>query len=87
MVRSGLELGSARGATRLNMLRGAEPAKLRWQPRATRNQRLLLLPPGTARGCLAVAGALLSGAARDALHRSPRAVRLAHQIRRRQPAG
>jgi CelD/BcsL family acetyltransferase involved in cellulose biosynthesis len=83
MIRSGLELGRSRGAARLNMLRGDEPAKLRWRPQIQRNQRLLLLPPTATRGHLAAAGTLVSRAGRDLLGRSPRAVQVAHRLNRR----
>jgi CelD/BcsL family acetyltransferase involved in cellulose biosynthesis len=80
MVRAGLDLGRDRGAGRLSMLRGEEPAKLRWRPRVQRNQRLLLLRPDCARGRVAAAGSLLAGAGRELLGRSPRAVRLASRL-------
>lgn len=80
MVRAGLELGRHRGAGRLSMLRGDEPAKLRWRPKVERNQRVLLLRPDCARGRVAAAGSLLGGAGRDLLGRSPRAVRLATRL-------
>jgi CelD/BcsL family acetyltransferase involved in cellulose biosynthesis len=80
MVRAGLDLGRDRGASRLSMLRGQEPAKLRWRPRAQRNQRLLLLRPDGARSQLAAAGSLLCAAGRDLVGRSPHAVRLAARL-------
>jgi CelD/BcsL family acetyltransferase involved in cellulose biosynthesis len=50
MVRSDLQLGTSRGATRLSLLRGEEEPKLRWQPAARRSQRVLFLPPDAGAG-------------------------------------
>jgi hypothetical protein len=49
-ARAGLELATQVGAQRLNLLRGAEESKLRWQPRELRNQQMVLLRPEIGRG-------------------------------------
>ena len=59
VVRTDLELGRTSGATRLSLLRGEEESKLRWQPSARRNQRVLLLPPAATAGHGLAAAALL----------------------------
>ena len=63
-IRADLELGRARGAATVSMLRGEEGPKLRWKPTARRNQRVLLLPPAATAGHgLAVAALLRRGGA------------------------
>jgi CelD/BcsL family acetyltransferase involved in cellulose biosynthesis len=86
MIRSGLELGRATGASTLALLRGQEQSKLRWQPRARHNRRLALLRPEIDRGHAAVAAALLLRAGRARLRRSPLATRAADRLHERRAA-
>jgi GNAT acetyltransferase-like protein len=73
-----LPLAHRRGCPTMSMLRGAEEHKLRWRPRESQNQRILLARPGAVRG-IAYAKAVLAarGAIEVAKQRAPwlRAVR------------
>jgi CelD/BcsL family acetyltransferase involved in cellulose biosynthesis len=77
LIESGLRLGRDRGQSRLSLLRGEEAGKTRWQPRARRNQRVVLLRPQFGRGHGAAVAGLLSQAGRAAMRRSPAALRMA----------
>jgi CelD/BcsL family acetyltransferase involved in cellulose biosynthesis len=78
-----LEVGLARGARRLSLLRGDEEAKRRWEPVERRNQRLVLLRPLSARAVLGAAAMLARGAVEDRVRRSPGATRTALRLRER----
>jgi CelD/BcsL family acetyltransferase involved in cellulose biosynthesis len=88
MVRTDLQLGHSRGATRLSLLRGEEAPKLRWQPAARRSHRLLFRPPTAGPGHgLAVAGLLRRAAAERVRRADPRSAvgvvaRVVDQLRR-----
>ena len=45
-----LPMAARHGRATMSMLRGAEEHKLRWRPRESQNQRILLARPGTVRG-------------------------------------
>jgi len=87
MIRSGLELGRSLGLSRLNMLRGSESGKLRWCPSVRHNRQILLLPPAIGPGHALSLARLLTGAAAEKLHGSPRVMRLLQRRRASRPAG
>jgi len=67
-----LPMAERRGRATMSMLRGAEEHKLRWRPRESQNQRILLARPGTARGtAYAKAVLILRGAVAVAKQRAP----------------
>jgi CelD/BcsL family acetyltransferase involved in cellulose biosynthesis len=81
MIRTGLDLGRERGAGRLNMLRGEEAGKLRWQPTVRPNQRITLPRPGLGAGGAATLAALATHAVRDQAGRSALLRRMAARLR------
>jgi CelD/BcsL family acetyltransferase involved in cellulose biosynthesis len=99
MIRTDLELGRTSGATRVSMLRGEEKGKLRWQPSARRNQRVLFLPPAATAGHGLAVAALLRRAAAERVRQADRPslvavvervvdqVRRSHVVPRRQRLG
>jgi CelD/BcsL family acetyltransferase involved in cellulose biosynthesis len=84
MLRTRLEVGVDRGARRLSLLRGQEEPKLRWEPTARPNQRLVLLRPRSNRAVLGAVAVLLRAAAEEQARRSARAVRLGTWLQQQQ---
>jgi hypothetical protein len=71
LIRAGLELGHSHGAEHLNMLRGAEDGKLRWNPQIRHNRHIVLLAPPLGTAHAVAAGALLARAATERLRTTP----------------
>jgi CelD/BcsL family acetyltransferase involved in cellulose biosynthesis len=83
VLRTRLDVGVARGARRLSMLRGDEEPKRRWEPTERRNQRIVLLRPRTGRAVVGAVAVLTRAAAAAQVRRSPRATRAVLRLRQR----